>query len=551
MTRQAEAPAADSVEIASNEHDSPQAGAQGIETSGVDFDELRSRAESIGAGVRLTLAQCAAGWLYVAATWDQPDRKLIASLFGIGAIVALLFVLIPHERVVRSRWREPFFLLWSATNIGLTAVVVSADGGSTSPLALLFFVPVVFAALSYPLGSVIAIGALDYIAYVAVGVAGAQPDPEYVGFFAFSLACVAVLCGWYAHDQDRRRSALARVSRADPLTGCLNRRGFEERFDAELNRAQRTGLPVGLIMLDLDHFKEINDTRGHAAGDDVLRWAVEVMNDVVRPMDVVGRIGGDEFAVAVPGAGPDDSMNVAKRLQAALTDRAPASIGVACFPTDGADRDELQRAADVGLYAGKRERPEHPEKSSRELSWATTLARAVDERMAVQHEHSWKVAEYCVAIAEELDWSERDLELLQMAAILHDVGKVSIPDHILRKRDPLTEKEWEAIRANPVRGAEMVSRIQGLETIVPWIRHSMERIDGHGYPDGLSGEAIPLACRILHVADAFDAMTSGRPYRRPMTNEQAIEELRRHAGTQFDPECVEILARAVSVSEAV
>jgi diguanylate cyclase (GGDEF)-like protein len=528
----------------------PQAESPGVDSSWLDFSEVRARAESIGAGVRLTLASCCAGWLYVAATWEQPNRKLIASLFGIGAIVALLFVLIPHERVVRSRWREPFFVLWSITNIGLTAVVVAADGGSTSPLALLFFVPVVFAALSYPLVSVVVIGALDYISYIAVGVGAAHPNPDYVGFFAFVLACVAVLCGWHARDQDRRRAALSRVSRADPLTGCLNRRGFEERFDAELSRAQRTGLPVGLIMLDLDHFKEINDTRGHAAGDDVLRWAVDVMNDVVRPMDVVGRIGGDEFAVAVPGAGPDDSMTVAKRLQEALLDRAPASIGVACFPTDGADRDELQRSADVGLYAGKRDRPPNLQLTAKELSWATTLARAVDERMAVQHEHSWKVAEHCVTIAEELGWSERDLELLQMAAILHDVGKVSIPDHILRKRDPLTEKEWEAVRLNPVRGAEMVARIQGLETIVPWIRHSHERLDGHGYPDGLSDDAIPPACRILHVADAFDAMTSGRPYRRPMTTEQAIEELRHHAGTQFDPELVEILARAVTVEEA-
>jgi diguanylate cyclase (GGDEF)-like protein len=548
MTRQAE-PVVAAEGLGPSDISSPEADTQAVEPSEMDFDELRARAESIGAGVRLTLAICAAGWLYVAATWEQSNRKLIASLFGVGAIVALLFVLIPHERVVRSRWREPFFILWSVTNIALTAVVVAADGGSTSPLALLFFVPVVFAALSYPLPSVILIGALDYIAYIAVGVGAAHPHPEYVAFFAFSLACVAVLCGWHAHDQDRRRAALARVSRADPLTGCLNRRGFEERFDSELSRAQRTGLPVGLIMLDLDHFKEINDTRGHAAGDDVLRWAVDVMNDVVRPMDVVGRIGGDEFAVAVPGAGPDDSMTVAKRLQAALTDRAPASIGVACFPTDGADRDELQRAADVGLYAGKRDRPEKLEMTTKELSWATTLARAVDERMAVQHEHSWKVAEYCVSIAEELGWSERDLELLQMAAILHDVGKVSIPDHILRKRDPLTEKEWDAIRANPLRGAEMVARIQGLETIVPWIRHSHERVDGHGYPDGLSGDVIPPACRVLHVADAFDAMTSGRPYRRPMSNEQAIEELRRHAGTQFDSDYVEILVRSVSVSE--
>src|SRR5688572_3677350 len=151
--------------------------------TGVDFQELRARAESIGAGVRLTLVICAAGWLYVAATWDRPDRQLIASLFGLGAIVALLFVLIPHERVVRSRWREPFFLLWSVTQIALTAVVVAADGGSTSPLALLFFIPVIFAALSYPLASVVTIAALDYVAYVTVGVAGDRPDPEHVGFF--------------------------------------------------------------------------------------------------------------------------------------------------------------------------------------------------------------------------------------------------------------------------------------------------------------------------------------------------------------------------------
>ena len=130
-------------------------------SAGVDFQELRARAESIGAGVRLTLVVCAGGWLYVAATWDQPGRQLIASLFGIGAIVALLFVLIPHERVVRSRWREPFFLLWSVTQIALAAAVVSADGGSSSPLALLFFIPVIFAALSYPLVSVVAIAALD------------------------------------------------------------------------------------------------------------------------------------------------------------------------------------------------------------------------------------------------------------------------------------------------------------------------------------------------------------------------------------------------------
>jgi diguanylate cyclase (GGDEF)-like protein len=510
--------------------------------TGVDFQELRARAESIGAGVRLTLVICAAGWLYVAATWDRPDRQLIASLFGIGAIVALLFVLIPHERVVRSRWREPFFLLWSVTQIALTTVVVAADGGSTSPLALLFFIPVIFAALSYPLASVVTIAALDYVAYVAVGVAGDRPDPEHVGFFALCLGCTAVLCGWHAHNQDRRRAALARVSRADPLTGCLNRRGFEERFESELSRSVRSGKPVGLIMLDLDDFKDVNDTRGHGAGDEILCWAVEVMEETVRPMDTIGRVGGDEFAVIVPGAGPEDSGTVAARILRGLETRAPASAGVAVFPADGADRDELQRSADAKLYAGKRgsrTRGSAVKMTAKELSWATALARAVDDRMAVQHEHSWKVAEYAVGIAGRLGWAERDLELLQMAAILHDVGKVSIPDHVLRKPQPLNEREWETIKQNPVRGAEMASRIQGLEKIVPWIRHSFERLDGSGYPDGLSGDDIPLACRILHVADAYDAMRCERPYRPAMSDQEARGELVRGAGTQFDPHCVE------------
>ena len=519
--------------------------ASGSPAGGIDFSEVRARGESISTGVRLTLVLCAAGWLYVAATWERPDRQLIASLFGIGAVVALMFVLIPHERVVRSRWREPFFLLWSITQIALAAFVTAADGGANSPLALLFFVPVVFAALSYPLASVVTIAAVDYLAYIAVGVAGERPAPEYVGFFAVCLACTAALCGWHARNQERRRDALERVSRADPLTGCLNRRGFEERFDAELHRALRNGLPFGLITIDLDHFKEVNDTRGHAAGDDQLRLAVDIMNDTVRPMDTVGRTGGDEFAVIVPGAGPDDCAAIAKRIQDALADRAPASAGIACFPSDGADRDELQRSADAKLYAGKRVRAEPPKMTARELSWATALARAVDDRMAVQHEHSWMVAEYCVGIARRIGWAEHDIELLQMAAILHDVGKVSIPDHILRKRNPLSDSEWEAIRNNPVRGAEMVSRIQGLEPIVPWIRHGLERYDGSGYPDGLSGEAIPPACRILHVADAYDAMTSGRPYREPRPREAALEELRRNAGTQFDPECVQAIERHV------
>ena len=449
--------------------------------TGVDFQELRARAESIGAGVRLTLVICAAGWLYVAATWDRPDRQLIASLFGLGAIVALLFVLIPHERVVRSRWREPFFLLWSITQIALTTVVVAADGGSTSPLALLFFIPVIFAALSYPLASVVAIGALDYVAYVAVGVAGDRPDPEYVGFFALCLGCTAVLCGWHARNQDRRREALARVSRADPLTGCLNRRGFEERFESELSRALRSGRPVGLIMLDLDHFKDVNDTRGHAAGDEILRWAVDVMERHGAPDGHDRPRRRRRVRRDRPRRGPG-RLRRRSQVGSCSGARAPGARirrGGGASPTDGADRDELQRSADAKLYAGKRgSRTRGARQDDRQ---GAQLGDRAGPRGRRAHGGPARALVEGGRVLRSGSPSgsagaERDLELLQMAAILHDVGKVSIPDHVLRKPQPLTEREWEAIKQNPVRGAEMVSRIQGLETIVPWIRHSLERM---------------------------------------------------------------------------
>jgi HD-GYP domain-containing protein (c-di-GMP phosphodiesterase class II) len=159
-------------------------------------------------------------------------------------------------------------------------------------------------------------------------------------------------------------------------------------------------------------------------------------------------------------------------------------------------------------------------------------------RMAVQHQHSTNVGEYTAAIGEQMRWPEDQIGLLRMAGILHDVGKVVVPDRILRKDGPLTDEEFEEIKPFPAAGAEMVGRIEGMEPLVPWIRHSHERIDGNGYPDGLKGEAIPLGARILHVADAFDSMTSKRTYRAAMTVEQAIQELRAGAGTQFDPDCV-------------
>jgi diguanylate cyclase (GGDEF)-like protein len=487
-----------------------------------DRSEIRFRVESIDIGIRLTLLMCAAGILYALYTWDdRGGRQLIVSLLGISAAVALTVYLLPRERIVRSRFREPFFVAWSIVTILVITIAYGADKSTTSPLALLFFIPMVYAALSYPLLSVTAVAIIDFLCYIgAVSFVFTglglhvvdRPTPEYSGFFAFSLGLIAVLCAWYARHQDGRRMDLARISRADPLTGSLNRRGFAERFTAELNAAERSGQPLGLLQIDLDDFKQINDSKGHAAGDELLIWVVRTLMELLRPTDWVGRLGGDEFAVLLPGATRGNAMEVADRVRYALLERAPASIGVAVFPIDGADLDELLRHADAELYTQKEGRAERGLSpiERKELSWATTLANAVDTRMAVQHEHSTNVGEFSAAIGRQLGREDDEIGLLRMAGILHDVGKVVVPDKILRKPGPLTDEEFEQIKPFPAAGAELVSRIEGMEAIVPWIRHSHEWIDGNGYPDGLKGEAIPLGARILHVADAYDSMTSKR-----------------------------------------
>jgi len=179
------------------------------------------------------------------------------------------------------------------------------------------------------------------------------------------------------------------------------------------------------------------------------------------------------------------------------------------------------------------------------LSWATALAHAVDERITVRHAHARRVAQFAHKIAKGLDWDDDHSEMIEIAAVLHDVGKVAVPDRVLRKEQPLSAEDWMEIRNHPVAGAEIVARIKGLEQIVPWIRHSREHFDGSGYPDGLGGDAIPFESRILAVATAFDGMTSDRAWRPAISAADALDELRQAAGTQFDPECVALFEQHV------
>ena len=322
------------------------------------FLQFRERSLRDGAWLTYVVAFVVAG--YCLASWDaKPHRAQILVLLGVAVFGGYVISRLPAPALVRSRWREPFFLAWTALDFALIALVVASDGGDWSPLRAVFFLPMFFAALSYPPRSVVATGVLAGLAYAGAALLGGHATGETLGVFSAVLATAAMMGVSQAVNRERQRGELAALSRSDPLTGALNRRGFTERFEAELSdHVRHDGRPLGLIVIDLDDFKRVNDTRGHAAGDDLLCAVADTLAADLRPSDVLGRLGGDEFAVLLPEAGPGELRAAAERLEQRLGAVAAASIGLAALPVDGLTADELQRAADADLYRTKQRRAE-------------------------------------------------------------------------------------------------------------------------------------------------------------------------------------------------
>ena len=362
-----------------------------------------------------------------------------------------------------------------------------------------------------------------------------------------------------------------RLALTDPLTGLGNHRHFHERLEKELRHAQEKRLPLTLCLVDVDDFKRINDRFGHPAGDRVLsRLATRL-----RQTGEAFRLGGDEFALLLPGYDENSALDrggVGRRADRARwsssrSARSPSASGVATSPAHAGDRDELIRLADSALYWAKEYgknrvrayRPDvielaelkrlasGPDRAAR-FRAAASLARAVDARDVYTGSHSQRVAELAARTARRLGLPDEEVELTRLAASLHDLGKLAIPEEILRKPGPLTEPERIVLERHPQIGFRMLESL-GVDPVAEWVLHHHERWDGSGYPDGLPGDQIPLGARIIFVADAYDAMTSERVYRRRVLADQAVAELERCAGTQFDPEIVDALADELAASE--
>ena len=383
----------------------------------------------------------------------------------------------------------------------------------------------------------------------------------------------------------------------DGLTGLKTHRYFMEELERELRRAQRSDRIFSVIMMDLDGFKGVNDQNGHLQGDRVLSIVAKVLTDQVRQSSIVARYGGDEFSILMPDARVEQAQALAERLRESIvkdkflaSHHITASFGIAAYPDHGSTHEEILHVADAGMYLAKHENgngvrvatlvpesgqveaylgvefkrkfstgPETFNSIMNRLEKAmtaesdvplvdtlTSLARTIDLSDHYTRDHSQAVSRLASQIARQLGLSDEEIAEIRRAGILHDIGKIGVPDHILYKPAALTSEEFAIMKSHSVKGQEILEplKVPAIQRIGLMVRHHHEMFNGRGYPDQLKGEEIPLGARILTVADCFDTMVSERAYKKARTLDEAIAELLRCSGAHFDPALVDAFLKS-------
>ena len=372
-------------------------------------------------------------------------------------------------------------------------------------------------------------------------------------------------------------SKLTEQANKDPLTGLYNHRHFQERLASEVSRANRYAHVLSLLMIDIDFFKNFNDAYGHPAGDAALVNLAEILRAKIRDTDIPARYGGEEFAVILPETDVHDAELIAERIRKAVEvngliedrkDRAPltVSIGIATYPIHCIDNVSLIETADSALYKSKSQgrnkvsiydselQEDVPKDNyklcvllqAHDLPTIEALSSAVDAKLGLPLGHSKSVGKLASVTARKLGFSAADCAGIYLAALLRDLGQISIPDWILHKESTLSSEEMAMLKEHSALGHAIIQKAPRMSAMLPAILHHHERYDGTGYPSGLSGEDIPLPARILAAADAYQSMMCERPHRPAKSENEAREELIKNSGTQFDPKVVEAMLSVIS-----
>jgi diguanylate cyclase (GGDEF)-like protein len=382
----------------------------------------------------------------------------------------------------------------------------------------------------------------------------------------------------YTSEQSRKNiKRLEWLANIDGVTGLYNHRYFQSKLEEEIAKSNEKNSTLGMLMIDLDNFKKFNDKYGHKAGDILLSKTSEIFMSQTREQDIVCRYGGDEFAILLPDATPENILSVIECIRKSfskisqlddcfsLPDKITISAGYSIYPDLAKNKDDLIMQADSALYQAKNMGRNNIQlyrdifedikfffdSDEQLLGGLRALLGTVSAKDKYTLGHSERVMDYAVMIGRAMGLRGERIKLLKIASLLHDIGKVEIPESVLNKSEPLSEEDLYMLQKHPGYSVDILEPLSSIDQLIDTIKHHHERYDGKGYPSGIKGNDIPLEARILCVADAFDAMLSDRPYRKGMKVDAVLAELESNAGTQFDPYTVQTFISTLKANNAL
>jgi diguanylate cyclase (GGDEF)-like protein len=501
----------------------------------------------------------------------QKSYNIYSSFFVSIAVLIFLFIYIVwiffainkiSVRYIRFAQLFENFLF-----ILLFFIVILMSGANTSQYKFLFLFIITTSTIQAGMKRGITIAVISSALILAMDLL-CSPNAVVNQYFEndLILAGIFILTAWplgfYVKVESEYIKKLEGLVNEDGLTGVYNHRFFHDALREKILACEKGGKPLSLIFLDIDYFKHYNDLYGHQGGDEVLKMIGELLKNNVRREDIVARYGGEEFAIILPDTSEEEATVIAENIRYKVEStyfkgeenqpngNLTVSIGISVYPEKARNEVELIKSADDALYRAKffnKNRVETytsildelkhniDEKDEELVTSIKTLISVINVKDRYTYGHCERVVFYSRLLADKLGLSEKDKKKLVYGAYMHDIGKIDISKEILNKKMPLTDEEWNLLKQHPLKGVEIIKPVKSLASIIPLILHHHERYDGKGYPNNLKEDNIPLLARMLTVVDSFDSMTSNRPYNKRKNYEEAIEELKRCSGTQFDP----------------
>ncbi|MEG0180671.1 MAG: diguanylate cyclase [Peptostreptococcaceae bacterium] len=469
----------------------------------------------------------------------------------------------------------------------ICTVIIIATGKENSPYKFLYIFIIIISSIQFGRNYAIYVSIICSMLIYGVDIIsiyfgsgfGEVGKELLTGYFQIDIVIVSAflvtswILGMYVNIEKEHSHELQILANVDELTGLYNHRYFQESLENIMELADENKTSVSLLFMDIDYFKNYNDINGHQAGDLLLKEIGNILKSSIRENDVVARYGGEEFAVILPDTNEEDAVKVGERIRVSIEQtyfygqesqpnhNMTISIGVSSYPLRANNKHQFINTADDALYRAKslnknrvevyysvlEEIADHiyiDEETGKSLKRFINM---INKKDRYTYGHTERVVIYLGWFANYLELNEKDKLNLKLAAYLHDIGKVEIPEEVLNKKEKLTDSEYEMLKKHPTLGVELIKHIKSFEELLPLIKHHHERYDGRGYPDKLSGEDIPYLARVISIADSFDAITSHRPYNVRRGHADAIKELKRCAGSQFDPELVDKFIKMIEL----